>query len=262
MTDDVEVLVSGRGLLESPRWHGGRLYFSDWSAGEVLALGPDGTTSLVADVDSLPLCTGFLPDGTLLIVDSRRGLVLTADGGTYADLGEPGWNDVAVDPRGFVYVNKAHFGTTVEAGLVAVVTPSRTVRRVAGDLLFPNGMAVGPDGTTLIVADSYRHELVAFTIAGDGSLADRRVFAALGPGTPDGICVDDEGGVWYADVPNQWCQHVDKSGNVTRTIALDRGGFACALGDGTLYAVGAEWLGMDSPQLVAPGSGQVQAIRL
>src|SRR5689334_10236356 len=108
-------LVDGRGLLESPRWHDDRIYFSDWSSGEVIAVDPaTAATEAVARVASLPLCTAFLPDGRLLVVDSPRGLLLEhdarppADGGlvTYADLGRPGWNDTAVDRYGNVYVNR------------------------------------------------------------------------------------------------------------------------------------------------------------
>src|SRR4051794_33979220 len=104
-------LATGRGLVESPRWHGDRLYFSDWSAGEVVAVDLAGNSEVVARVDSLPLCTAFLPDGDLLIVSSADGRLLrrTANGElvTYAGLGRPGWNDIVVDGRGNAYVNGA-----------------------------------------------------------------------------------------------------------------------------------------------------------
>jgi sugar lactone lactonase YvrE len=262
------VLVTGRGLVESPRWDGERLYFSDWTAGEVLAVDQEGHTDVVARVASLPLCTAFLPDGRLLLVDSTRGMLLTREeDGTladYADLGRPGWNDIAVDGRGYAYVNGIEFdvmaGADPEPGFVVVVTPDRQVSRVAEDILFPNGMVVTPDDRTLIVADSYRHQLVAFTIGTAGRLTDRRVWADLGVGAPDGICLDPEGMVWYADVPNKWCRRVSEGGEVHQTIELDRGGFACALGGTTLYIVAAIWQGMTEPEPVLPGSGQVLAV--
>jgi len=179
-------LLTGRGLVESPRWHDGRLYFSDWSAGEVLAVGLDGRSEVVASVRSLPLCTAWLPDGRLLIVSSAEGklLRLEPDGSlaTHADLGRGGtWNDIVTDGRGNAYVNGAGFnpaaGEAPEPGSVSLVTPDSQVREVAGDIAFPNGMAVTADNSTLIVADSYGHCLVAFDIAADGGLSGRRVLA-------------------------------------------------------------------------------------
>jgi hypothetical protein len=101
---------------------------------------------------------------------------------------------------------------------------------VADDIALPNGIAVTADNSTLIVADSYRHQLVAFDIGDDGGLSGRRVWADLGEAAPDGICVDAEDTVWYADVPNKRCVRVAEEGAVLRTVELDRGGFACALG--------------------------------
>ena len=279
MDEKVRTLLSGRGLLESPRWHGDRLYFSDWSAGEVLALGPgasDGVgtgVEVVARVKSLPLCTAWLPDDRLLIVSSQEGRLmrLEPDGGLepYVDLGSPGWNDIVADGRGNVYVNRAGFnpmiGEEFKPGTVMLVAADGAVRQVAGDLAFPNGMAITPDAATLIVADSYRHCLLAFDIAASGDLGNRRVWADLGDGTPDGICVDARGAVWYADVPNRRCVRVGEGGAVLQTVELDRGGFACALGGPdrkTLFIVAAEWRGMSSAQLVTPGSGRVLAVEV
>jgi sugar lactone lactonase YvrE len=269
---DARVLLTGRGLLESPRWFGDRLYVSDWSSGEVLALALDGQTEVVARVNSLPLCTAFLPDGRLLIVSSGDGKLMRLDPSgelvVYADLGTPGWNDIVADGRGNAYLNRPGFnpmaGETFTPGFVYLVSPDGAVRQVADDVAFPNGMAVTADNSTLIVADSYRHQLVAFEIGADGGLADRRVWADLGEGTPDGICVDASGAVWYADVPNKCCVRVAEGGRVLESVALDRGGFACTLGgrDGRdLFIVGAKWQGMTQPDPVVPGSGQVLTVR-
>jgi sugar lactone lactonase YvrE len=266
--NEMRTLVTGRGLVESPRWHDGRLYFSDWSAGEVLATDLAGHTEVVAAVKSLPLCTAWLPDGRLLIVDSAAGVLRRRepDGSlsVHAELGRAGWNDIVADGRGNAYVNTVGYDPAtpdvVRPGAVHVVTPDGAVREVAADIAFPNGMAVTPDGGTLLVADSHRHALVAFDIAADGGLGNRRVWADLGTGTPDGICVDAEGAAWYADVPNRSCVRVAEGGAVLQRIELDRGGFACVLGGTTLFLTAAEWRGMTDAEMVTPGSGQVLAV--
>ena len=121
-----------------------------------------------------------------------------------------------------------------------------SARQVADGIAFPNGMAVTPDNSTLIVAESYGRKLTAFDIEADGGLSNRRVWADLGDGVPDGICLDAENAVWYADVPNKRCVRVREGGEVLQTINIDRGCFACMLGGSdrrTLLLVATEWRG-------------------
>jgi sugar lactone lactonase YvrE len=132
--------------------------------------------------------------------------------------------------------------------MVALVTPDGSARAAADDLAFPNGMAITADDSTLIVAESYARRLTAFDIAPDGTLGARRTWADLGDGVPDGICIDTEGAVWYADVPNRRCVRVREGGEVLGTVQLDRGAFACMLGGPkgtTLFMVAREWRGAD-----------------
>jgi sugar lactone lactonase YvrE len=260
------VLMEGITFGESPRWHDGRLWFSDWGAHQVIALGPDGGHEVVATVPSFPMCIDFLPDGRLLVVDSaQRRLLRREPGGalvTHADLAtisDKPWNDIVVDARGNAYVNTIGFdfpGGEPAPGSVALATPGGVVRPVAGDLAFPNGMAITADGATLVVAESYANRLTAYDIGPDGGLAGRRVWADTGGDHPDGICVDAEGAIWYADVANRHCVRVREGGDVLGVVDLDRGAFACALSRGDdprLYVVGQEWGG---PQAAQP-TGQV-----
>jgi sugar lactone lactonase YvrE len=259
---DLTVLLDGLVMGESPRWHDGRLWFCDWGAQEIIALDASGRSEVIVKVDSFPFCIDWLPDGRLLVVSAREGKLLTlVDGSlvTYADLGRPGWNDIAVDTRGNVFVNDVGFdfpGGEFKLGTVSVVTPAGEVRQVAEGVAFPNGMAVTADDSTLIVAESYGHKLTAFDIAADGSLSRQRVWAQLDEtAAPDGICLDAENAVWYADVPNQHCVRVAEGGEILDTVSLDRGAFACALGGNTLYVTAAKW-----PDVMQPGSprtGQV-----
>ena len=128
-----------------------------------------------------------------------------------------------------------------------------SVRPVADDIVDRNGMAVTADNSTLIVADSYSHQLVGFDIGPDGGLSNRHVWADLGDGTPDGICADADSAIWYADVPGQRCVRVAAGGEVLQAVALDRGGFACALGGRgtTLFIVAARWRAVTSSETIA-----------
>jgi sugar lactone lactonase YvrE len=267
-----QVVMDGVAFPESPRWHEGRLWFSDWVAQEVIAVSPDGEREVIAKVDAFPFSIDWLPDGPLLITAGRLILRLEPDGSlaTHADLGELteyGLNEIVVDPRGNAYVNGAGFdmmgGGEFAPGIVVVLRPDGSADVVAEGVAFPNGMAVTPDGSALIVADSYGKELTGFDIAEDGTLSNRRIWADLGDGVPDGICLDADGAAWYADVPNRRCVRVADGGEVLQTVELDRGCFACMLGgsDGsTLFIAAQEWSG---PENVGkePRTGQILAVQ-
>ena len=266
---EMQTLLTGLMFPEQPRWHEDRLWFSDWGTREVIAVGMDGKSEVVLVGPSFPLCVDWLEDGRLLLVSVRdsRLLFREADGSlmTYADLSglsdRPPGNEMVVDARGNVYVNGGGSapGEEFAPGMVAVVGTDGSVRQVADDLAFPNGMHIAPDGTTLIVGESYAKRLTAFDIAVDGSLQNRRVWADLGDGVPDGICVDAENAVWYSDVPNKRCVRVREGGEVLETIELDRGCFACALGGAdrtTLFMTTNEWNGPAS-MFDEPRSGQL-----
>jgi sugar lactone lactonase YvrE len=254
-------LMTGLAFGESPRWHDGRLWFSDWGVREIIAVDPDGSSEVVLSVPSAPSCIDWLPDGRLLVVSGGDGLLLRREHNgslvTHADLSRlsaHAWNEIVVDDRGRAYVNNIgfEFGGEFAPGIVAIVEPGGSARVVAEGMAFPNGMVLTPDNSTLIVAESYGNVLTAFDIAPDGRLQNRRVWAELGDGAPDGICLDVEGAVWYGDVPNKRCVRVREGGDVLDTVELDRGCFACALGgpDGkTLFMVAAEW-----PDAMSEGS--------
>jgi sugar lactone lactonase YvrE len=263
-----EVLMEGIVFGESPRWHDGRLWFSDWGAHQVITLHPGGRHEVVVSVPSFPLCIDFLPDGRLLVVDSQRQRVLRRepDGSlvTHAELGvisDKPWNEIVADARGNAYVNCTGFdfpGGEFAPGFVARVTPDGDVTEVADGLAFPNGMAISPDGATLFVAESYSNRLTAFEIGEDGGLRGRRAWAETPGDHPDGISLDAEGAIWYADVGNRHCVRVREGGEVLATVDLDRGAFSCALSSGDsprLYVV-AQHYGDSAP---AEPSGQVLA---
>jgi sugar lactone lactonase YvrE len=271
----MDVVLDGLAVGESPRWIDGRLWFCHWGTGEVVAVAPGGASEVTVRLPAatLPFCLDRLPDGRLLLVDGPAGRVLrrAPDGALavhaeLAGLSPHAWNEIVVDARGNAYVNGIGFdmrtGTDGAPGRLALVTPAGEVRQVADGLAFPNGMALTPDGATLLVAESWGRRISAFDVAEDGSLGGRRAWAEV-DGAPDGICLDAEGAAWYADVPNRRCMRVREGGAVLDTVALDRGAFACMLGgeDGrTLFVLAAEWRG---PAAMTGGArtGRLLAVR-
>ena len=227
---------------EGPRWHDGRLWFSDMHAQEVVAVTPAGEREVVARVSADPSGLGWLPDGRLLVVSmrDRRLLRQQADGSLveHADLSGLAagrCNDMVVDATGRAYVG--NFGFDFMAGEkfretdLIVVSADGEAAVAASDLRFPNGTVITPDGGTLIVAESFGRRLTAFDVAADGSLANRRLWADLGV-PPDGICLDTAGCVWVAvpERPGAFLR-VSEGGAVEERIDVDDfGAYACMLG--------------------------------
>ena len=261
-------LISGLSFTECPRWRNGRLYVSDFYTHRVLAIARDGTAELIAHVPQQPSGLGFLPDGRLLIVSMRdRKLLRREHDGSltlHADLSRLApWhlNDMLVDHDGRAWVG--NFGFDLMGGAPACPTvlicvePDGRARIAAGELGFPNGMVLTPDGHTLIVAETTMNRLSAFTVSGS-SLGPRRTWASFGepPSStdvtallaqavvvPDGICLDADGAVWVADPIHTRLIRVAEGGRILDEFPTGTlGVFACMLGgdDGhTLFACAA-----------------------
>ncbi len=241
MSDQTSVLLTDLTFPEGPRWHEGRLWFSDFYAHEVIALGLDGKRETMVEVPGQPSGLGWTPDGRLLVVSmtDRRllrldpgGLVEVAD---LSDLAAFHCNDMVVDGDGGAYVGNfgfnSHAGEPYQAADLIRVDPDGTTSIAAKGLSFPNGAVITPDGGTLIVGETRGNILSAWDRAADGKLSNRRVWADLGGGFPDGICLDADGAVWVADPRNKETIRVLEGGEVTDRISTgEYGSFACMLG--------------------------------
>jgi sugar lactone lactonase YvrE len=217
-------------------------------------------------------CIDFLPDGHLLVTGEDRLLRRAPDGSfvTHADLSGLGraWNEITVDGRGNIYVNDVGFTFGAEdfrPGTIALVTPDGATRQVATDVMFPNGMVITPDNSTLVIAESWAHRLTAFDIAADGSLLNRRVWAEV---DGDGICLDAEGAIWCSGVSGGQpvCLRVREGGEVLESIRHEAACFACMLGgdDGkTLFLMNAEWRGAEKMgELFRSTTGTIDTVRV
>jgi sugar lactone lactonase YvrE len=268
------VLLDGLAMPESPRWHDGRLWFSNWGADEIVAVDLDGNSEVVGrGPEGAGWAVNWLPDGRLLLTGNE--LVRVEPDGSrvkHADLShlsQYGWSEMTVDGRGNIYVNTINFDfadfddvlTSGQApGKIALVRPDGESREVAGEIAFPNGMVVTPDNKTLVVAESFAARLTAFDIAEDGTLSNRRVWAD-GVG-PDGICLDADGCIWASsgNMTND-CARIREGGEVLERIELDRSCFAAMLGGPdrrTLFMATAEWRGTEAvDDVIKARTGQI-----
>lgn len=258
---------------EGPRWHDGALWVSDMFGRKVVRVDDRGDVATVAEIPGSPSGLGWLADGRLLVVSMTDAKLLAVkDGRTsvYANLsdicrGTP--NDMAVDQYGRAYVGNA--GCNLFAGLDPkptnlVLVENGTVREVADDLIFPNGIAIDGSGTTLAVAETFAHRITAFSVRADGSLVNRRQFARLEGRTPDGLCFDSEGALWVASAETGEVLRVLEGGEITDRIDCD-GLFAAACVTGgpsrqTLFMV----LSQTSPEKFMRGesSCSIQSIEI
>ena len=275
---DAKPLLSGLAIGESPRWHESRLWFAHWGTGEIVAVDLEGRSEVVGQgPPGLGWSIDWLPDGRLLVTGG--GLMRTEpDGSTvsHADLSVVGvedFNEIVVDGRGNIYINGGcdfEPGEGNAPGIIALVTPDGSVRRVADGIAFPNGMAITADNSTLIIAESFAARLTAFDIAADGALSNRRVWAD-GVG-PDGICVDAGGAVWtgVGQFTDNLVGRVREGGDVHERVRVGAPCFACMLGGEdrqTLFMLTADWrMGDDFADNIArltrgPRTGQVLTAR-
>jgi sugar lactone lactonase YvrE len=249
-----KVLLTGLGIPESPRWHEGRLWFCNWIERQVMAVSLDGEAEVMTTRDPASPSMGYsidwLPDGRLLMTGDK--LWRQEPGRSMAVHAEQGANEIVVDGRGNIYLNGADFdfvaGAPPKPGYIKLVTPAGQLRQVAGEIQFPNGMAVTPDDQTLIISESFAGRLTAFDIDADGGLSGRRVFAE--GVAPDGICLDAEGAVWTGTGFS--VSRVAAGGEVLQRVELpeNRAPFALMLGGPdrrTLFICTAEWRVADGP---------------
>ena len=254
MTLQTRVLLDGLTFGEGPRWREDKLWFSDFYTRRVMTADLDGKVETVVEVPGVPSGLGWLPDGRLLIVAMTERRLLCLDGDKLVEVADLNalatghCNDMVVDSRGRAYIG--HFGFDMFAGAdfapasVIMVAPEGESRIVAEDMHFPNGAVITPDGSTLIVAESFARRLTAFDIEPDGSLSGRRIWAQLGENeAPDGICLDAEGAVWVSVVSGNEVRRVREGGEVTERVKVSTRAVACMLGGpgrNTLFVMTAE----------------------
>lgn len=246
------IVRDGLSFGEGPRWHEGRLWYSDFYRRAVFSMAPDGSEERLEHVvEGQPSGLGWTPEGDLLCVSGLDHRVLRISHGvtsTWADISAycGFWaNDMVVSDAGYAYVG--NFGFDLDTmlmeigpeGMMAtpppttnlvVIDPSGAVVQAVPDMAFPNGSVITPDGATLIVGETMAFRLSAFTINPDGTLRDRRVWAQLDFVATDGMCLDAEGHLWLANALTNQCLRVKEGGEIVGTVTTTQNAYACMLG--------------------------------
>ena len=247
---NAELLCEGLRFAEGPRWHEGKLWFSDFYDHAVKTVDARGRVETRLEIAGQPSGLGWLPDGRLLIVSMLDRRLLRLDGNKvveHADLSELAefhCNDMTVDAVGRAYVGNFGFDLDTasrspdfigalkayEGATLARVDPDGSVHVAATALRFPNGTVITPDGRTLIIAETLGAQLTAFDVHDDGSLNNQRVWARLPGIAPDGICLDAQGAVWVADALAPRCIRIGGGGEILAEVATTQNCYACMLG--------------------------------
>lgn len=247
----LEPLLDGLTFGEGPRWHGGKLWFSDFYVHQVRTVDESGKAEMIVEVPGQPSGLGWRPDGTMLIVSMTDRRLMRFAGGKLSveaelnPLATGHCNDMVVDGAGRAYVGNfgydRHAGEEMRPAALIRVDPDGAVHQAAEGLMFPNGTVITPDGKTMIVAETFAKRLTAFDIGADGTLSNRRVWAETPTCNPDGICLDAEGAIWVTGAFTHHMVRVHEGSTTTHDMDLGaRNAYACMLGgaDGrTLFVI-------------------------
>jgi sugar lactone lactonase YvrE len=254
---DIKFVANGFTYLEGPRWHEGVLWFVDFYTHGVYRVNSNGSVDKVVHVEQQPSGLGWLPDGRMLVVSMKDRKVLRQekDGKlvVHADIWDKCGghaNDMVVAPNGNAYVGNFGFDLMGGAGHkntgLVLVRPDGSSQVVAEGLAFPNGMVITPGEKKLIVNELFGNKISQFDIKSDGTLGPRSDFANFGdlgdePDVgvrlqrakiiPDGLALDAEGAVWFADTINKRAVRIAEGGKILDEVnTAPEGIFAVALG--------------------------------
>ena len=240
---ELEQVTGGFSFAEGPRWHDGAVYLSHIHDDAIERVDLDGTVSRVAELPGSPISLGFASDGSMLVSALSAGRIWRVVGGEVTDfrdvtaLAEDDFGDIVIDGDDRIYLANQgmHYPTRIPETIdspIFLLTPDGAAREVARGFNYANGLAITPDGTTLIVAESFGHRLFGVDINNDGSLGARRLIVQFEDSAcPDGICCDAAGAVWTANATSREVVRCTLDGVVTHRVSTgDALAIGCILG--------------------------------
>jgi gluconolactonase len=224
--ESIETLATGYGLIEGPRADGlDGLYFSDATNGGVYRRSREGEVETV--VPKRRGVGGIALHAEGGIVVSGRNICHVRDGHTRMlfDPGVPGFNDIFTDARGRVYagsLGSSAFADDEERvpGELYRIDEEGKGLVLYGDVSLTNGIGFSPDGARLYHSDTARNQILVHDVGPDGGCGNRRVFARLRRGVPDGLAVDEEGFVWVAAYGGGCVSRLASDGSVERHVEV------------------------------------------
>ena len=222
----MEMLACGYGLIEGPRADAeGNLWFSDVPNGGVFRRAVDGTITTVVPKRKTVGGIAFHADGGIVI--SGRDICHVHNGVSRILFQRPegigGFNDLFCDAAGRVYTGSLRsdpFATGERiAGEAYVVDAAGSARQLYDRVGLSNGIGISPAGDRLYHSDSAAREVIVHTLSPAGEVRDRDVLVRLSRGeTPDGLALDEEGGVWIAVVGAGIVRRVTPDGGLDTVI--------------------------------------------
>jgi sugar lactone lactonase YvrE len=236
-------IAEGFSWPEAPRWCDGQLWISDVHNFRLVSVTSDGDIVSQIDIPQRPSGFDFIESGRILLatgLTKQLLLVSLSSGATEiaADLNgtvKGALNDLVVSETGWAFVGDTGFLFNVdepkECGTIIAFHPEHGHRIAAENVFFPNGMVITPDGKTLYVSETFGKRITAFDLDDDGgSLSNRRVFAEV-PGSPDGLALDAEGGLWVPLLFEDRFVRVDADGKIVDQILFEgRRAISCITG--------------------------------
>ena len=231
---DVEVVVNDVRFPEGPLWAGDALHFVEYGGHTLLRLADGGPQKIWERPGCGPSSLVKVGDDFLVACYDENTLVLVSPTGETKQVldkdaaGSPftGPNDFVADAQGGIFVSASGpWETAPIVGKIIHRNPDGTLRVVADDLHYPNGLALSADGKTLYCSETYAYRIVAFTVGADGQLSERREFARVAdiagsgkPLAPDGLKTDADGNLYIALYEGGRVLVADPAGKLLATI--------------------------------------------
>ena len=297
MNNEFKLEAENLYFAEGPRWHDNKLWFSDFYHKAVMTIDESGNLEKIVDIPNQPSGLGWLPNGDLIIVSMLdRKLMKFKDGklSVHADLSELTpyrCNDMVIDVNGNAYVGNfgsLDHGTDIKPTCLIHVNPNGDPSIAAKNLDFPNGTVITPNGSKMIIGETYAGRLTSFDIDKEGKLSNRKVWSQMIPlyyyyitklvrllkitleegkgmpfPVPDGICLDDHMGIWVASPTTTEVVRYVEGGKITDRITTPNRAYACMLGghDGkTLFVCTAS--ASTPEQASSEKTGKIYSIRV